>query len=74
MRVLDRLIDIKVLSEYSNDTSIDNIDTINFGQYSKSEGNIKEPIEWIVFDTQDDKALIMTKNIIDYQFFLILKI
>lgn len=41
--------------------------TISFGRYRFSSSSLsKEPIEWNVLDVQGDKALIITKNIIDF--------
>lgn len=73
INVLDKFNNIKTLSEYSNDISIDNVDNIKFGQYAKSDvsGSNKEPIEWVAVEKDDanKKVLLMTKYIIDYQLF-----
>ncbi|MBO6119930.1 MAG: hypothetical protein J6P02_05640, partial [Lachnospiraceae bacterium] len=57
----------KLLTEYSEDTLIDQIDTVKFGSYPQSDasGNTKDPIEWIVLDRQKDRALLMSKSILD---------
>ena len=57
----------KLVTEYAEDTLVDNIDTVVFGSYPQSDitGDIKEPIEWIVLDRQEDKALLLSKYILD---------
>ena len=58
---------IKLVTAYSEDTTIDNMETVKFGSYPQSDanGNKKEPIEWIVLDRQSDKTLLLSKYIID---------
>ena len=57
----------KLLTEYSEDTLIDQIDIVKFGSYPQSDasGNVKEPIEWIVLDRYDNRALLLSKYILD---------
>ena len=57
----------KCVIEYSDDTTIDQMDTVTFGLYPQSDasGKKKEPIEWIVLDKQGDKALLLSKYILD---------
>ena len=57
----------KLVTNYSPDTVIDQMDTVSFGSYPQSDasGNIKEPIEWIVLDRQDNKILLLSKYILD---------
>ena len=59
----------RLVTEYSKDTLIDQIDTVKFGSYPQSDasGNTKEPIEWIVLDRQGDKALLLSKYILDFK-------
>ena len=59
--------DVKLITNYGLDTSIEQIDTIKFGSYPQSDasGNKKEPIEWIVIDRQENKSLILSKYILD---------
>ena len=47
--------------------SIDDFDTVTFGTYPQDDvtGNSKEPIEWIVLDKVGDKALLMSKKVLD---------
>lgn len=58
---------VKLISSYSQDTSIDDMETVKFGSYPQSDacGNTKEPIEWIVLDRQEDKSLLLSKYILD---------
>ena len=43
------------------------MDTVQFGSYPQSDtsGNIKDPIEWILIDRQNDKVLLLSKYILD---------
>lgn len=50
----------KCVTEYPNTTSINNIDSIKFGSFPQSSTN-NEPIEWIVLEKDNDKALLMSK-------------
>ena len=54
-----------LVSEYDKNTTIDQMRTIKFGSYYQKNISIKEPIEWIVLDKQDGKALLLSKYILD---------
>ena len=58
---------VKLVREYADDTVVEKMDTVLFGSYPQSDasGNIKDPIEWIVLDRKDNKALLMSKYILD---------
>lgn len=57
----------KLVSNYNEDTLVDDMDTITFGSYPQNDitGLKKEPIEWIVLDRVDDKLLLLSKYILD---------
>ena len=55
---------VKSIKEYDTNTIIDNIETIVFGSYPKMDTS-KNPIEWIVLDALSDKALLLSKHILD---------
>ena len=55
---------IKSIKEYDTNTIIDNIETIVFGSYPQIDAS-KNPIEWIVLDVLSDKALLLSKHILD---------
>lgn len=59
--------DVKILTEYSIDTTIDQMESVKFGAYPQSDvsGNKKDAIEWIVLDRQGNKALLYSKYILD---------
>lgn len=67
----DEIRKTKQISKYSNETTVDSADVISFGLYPNYDisGIIDEPLKWVVIDKQNGKALIMTKDIIDYQLF-----
>lgn len=56
---------VKPVTEYWKNTEIENIDTVRFGSYPQLNENTKEPIEWIVLERQDNKALLLSKYILD---------
>lgn len=57
----------RLITEYGKDDVIDSFDTVKFGLYPQSDTNgiEKEPIEWIVLDRQGNKALLLSKYILD---------
>lgn len=61
----------KCVTEYNEEITIDKMDTIKFGIYPQNDisGNTKEPIEWLVLDKKGDKALLLSKFILDYKQF-----
>lgn len=60
---------VKLITEYSDDTMIEDIDTVTYGSYYQSNGSNKEAIEWIVLDREEDSALLLSKYILDKQKF-----
>lgn len=62
---LSQISNVKLVSEYSEDTTVDNMDTVTFGSYYQSNASNKEPIEWIVLDKQGDKYFLLSKYILD---------
>ena len=68
---LSQIARCKLVSDYSETTKVEEMDTITFGSYPQSDvsGNIKDPIEWIVLDKQGDKALLLSKYILDYKWY-----
>lgn len=63
----DQVKKAKTILEHSNETLVDEIDTVQFGSYPQSDtsGSKKEPIDWLVLEKQDDKVLLLSKYIID---------
>lgn len=59
----------KAATEYDQNASIDEMDTLTFGSYPQTDltGEKKDPIEWIVLekDTANNKALLLSKYILD---------
>lgn len=58
---------VKLVTEYDENTTIDEMKTVTFGLYPQSDitGNIKEPIEWIVLDRQGGRTFLLSKYILD---------
>ena len=61
----------KLVTEYSPDTSVEDMDTVSFGSYPQFDatGKTKDPIEWIVLerDKDNERALLLSKYILDYK-------
>lgn len=58
---------VKLISDYNKNTLVDEMETVTFGSYPQSDasGNTKDPIEWMVLDRKDNKALLLSKYILD---------
>lgn len=58
---------VKVVTEYSTDTLIDDMDTVTFGSYPQSDtsGDKKDPIEWLVLEKSDSEMLLLSKYVLD---------
>lgn len=61
------ILQVKLVTEYDDNTIIDEMDTITFGSYPQTDesGNTKQPIEWIVLERYDNRALLLSKYILD---------
>ena len=55
---------VKSIKEYDTNIVIDNIEAIVLGSYPQLDAS-KNPIEWIVLDVLSDKALLLSKYILD---------
>ena len=58
----------KIVAEYPNDSNVDIMDTVIFGNYSRND-IASQPIEWIVLekDSVNSKALLLSKYILDFK-------
>ena len=58
---------IRLVSYYSSNTTVDDMDTVTFGLYPQNDasGSTKEPIEWVVLDRKSDKVLLLSKYVLD---------
>ena len=58
---------IRLVSYYSSNTTVDDMDTVIFGSYpqNNASGSTKEPIEWVVLDRKSDKVLLLSKYVLD---------
>lgn len=59
--------DIRLVSEYSSSTSVDEMDSILFGSYRQGNNNDIEAIEWLAldYDKVNNRVLLLSKDIID---------
>ena len=59
----------RLVTSYSDETTVDQMDTVTFGSYPQSDasGVNKEPIEWLVLDRQGNKALLLSKYILAFK-------
>lgn len=60
----------KCVTEYPDTATVDDFDTVILGKYEQDgdESNGAENIEWIILEKKDDKALLLSKNVL-YSFF-----
>lgn len=65
--LLQKIKNVKCISEYSDETKVDEMKTIEFGSYPQSDasGKLKELIEWIVLEKSNDSAFLISKCILD---------
>ncbi len=58
---------VKLVTEYDDNTTIDEMETVTFGSYPQldASGSKKKPIEWIVLDRKGNRALLLSKYILD---------
>ncbi|MBP3200133.1 MAG: hypothetical protein J6M39_00580 [Lachnospiraceae bacterium] len=57
----------KLVTSYSRDTLVDQMDTVRFGSYYQNSSDVKEPIEWIVLDRKGNEAFLLSKYILDFK-------
>lgn len=64
---LSKISNVRLVARYSNDATVEEMDTVTFGSYPQSDasGDTKDPIEWIVVDRKDDKLLLLSKYVLD---------
>ena len=57
----------KLVSEYDEKSNVEQYDTVVFGSYEQDNNieNGKEDIEWLVLDRNEDRALLISKYILD---------
>lgn len=63
--------DVKVVTLYGRKTTVDEMDSIKFGNYKKDSDGTMGAIEWLVLenDEENHKALLLSKYIIDCKCF-----
>ena len=64
---INNISNIKTINEYNDDVLADDFDTVIFGQYPQSRLDEKslESIPWIVLERNDNKALLISKYILE---------
>lgn len=65
--IFKQISNTKSVTEYGIDTTVDQMNTVTFGSYPQSDitGNTKDPIEWLVLEKGNGKALLLSKYILD---------
>ena len=59
-----------VISAYSIDNTIEDMDTVKFGSYRQDNSEILKPIEWIVLEKEGNKALLLSKySLVNKQYY-----
>ena len=57
---------VRCLSDYDSSYSYNDFDTVVFGKYAfENNTNSKKDLEWFVLDKSDDKAVLISKYVID---------
>lgn len=62
---IDKIEEIKKVKDYLPTTQIPCVDSVFFGNYYKNSTATKEPIEWLVLERKGNRALLISKNIVD---------
>ena len=67
--VINRIMTMKMATEYKDTSYIDELDTVTFGNYTQNpdEHNAyrKDPVEWILLYRDGENALLMSKYILE---------
>ena len=68
---ISQISQVKEVTQYSGDITVDQMDTVVFGKFPQNEDSgvelsiaKKDPIEWIVLEKNDNKILLLSKNIL----------
>ena len=65
----EQITNAKTIYDYSKTTTSDEMDGVFFGQYMQGKyggNNEKSPIEWIVVERSNDRAILMSKYILNH--------
>ena len=64
--LLSQIKNTKCVTEYNDDTCVDKMECVKFGNYPQNDatGKDKEPIEWLVIDKEENKVLLLSKHIL----------
>lgn len=58
------------ISTYSIDNTVEDMDTVKFGSYQQDNSRTVSPIEWIVLEKGDNKALLLSKySLVNKQYY-----
>ena len=59
-----------VISAYSIDNTVEDMDVVEFGSYQQDNSGNIEPIKWIVLEKDDNKALLLSKySLVNKQYY-----
>ena len=66
----NRIRNANVASAYSIDNTVEDMDTVKFGSYQQDNSGTIAPIEWIVLEKGDNKALLLSKySLVNKQYY-----
>lgn len=70
-KLKDTIDKAKEITVYDSNILIDNIKTVTFGEYPQGDmsGEVDDPIEWIVLEKKSDRALLLSKYVLDCKVF-----
>lgn len=64
----DKITNTKTIWEQPREATVDNFESIEFGNYYINDiaGEKKEPIEWIIMKKENNRALLLSRYVLDY--------
>lgn len=64
----DKITNTKTIWEQPREATVDNFESIEFGNYYINDiaGEKKEPIEWVIMKKENNRALLLSRYVLDY--------
>ena len=67
----ERITNTKTIWEQPREATVDNFEFITFGNYYINDvsGTTKEPIEWLIMKKEENRALLLSRYVLDHQYY-----
>ena len=67
----DKITNTKTIWEQPREATVDNFEVITFGNYYINDvsGMTKEPIEWLIMKKEGKRALLLSRYVLDHQYY-----